>query len=181
MSNDLYTSNEQQFGAKFYVVSPKKFIVLFMGTFGAYSLYWFYQQWDYYRLRTDGKQWPIIRTLFPIFFVHSLLAIFSLDIKEKHVNEKQDVKYLATIFVLLSIVDYSLNILTEQGIGGAYLDLHAFVTLPIFCWLLYKMQLLVNDICDDSNGESNNTLTPVNYCWIVLISALVIWLYFLMP
>ena len=175
MTDDLYKSTSKELWAKFYVVSPKKFILLFVGTMGAYSIYWFYQQWDYYRSRTAGKQWPIIRALFPIFFVHTLFSIFDLEHKDKTGKTLENFKLLATFFVLLSIIDYSFNTLSGQGIGSPYTDLNTFVTLPLFGFILYKIQLAVNVICDDSKGESNNTFTFANYFWVILILGLTIW------
>lgn len=57
---------------EFYVVSIKKFTILFMATFGFYSIYWFYRNWKMSKAKYRDDIWPVARGIFSIFFVHSL-------------------------------------------------------------------------------------------------------------
>jgi hypothetical protein len=62
----------------FYVVSERKFYLLFIATLGMYSVYWFYQNWATYKAGSSygssdaASIWPLGRTILAIFFVHAL-------------------------------------------------------------------------------------------------------------
>ena len=57
---------------KFYVVSARKFWLLFLLTGGIYCVAWFYKNWAHFKRATkDDDIWPGPRAVFHIFFVHS--------------------------------------------------------------------------------------------------------------
>ncbi|GLS91415.1 hypothetical protein GCM10007916_24840 [Psychromonas marina] len=153
---------------RFYVVSPTKFVTLFVGTLGVYSIYWFYKHWDLYRLRSGGTQWPVMRGLFPIFFAHALFSIFSREYNEKFNTTRYNFTHYATIFVGVSVCSYFFNQLSVNEIGRPFSDLFSFVALPIITWVLYHMQLVVNGICGDLQGDSNNQFSFLNYSCLLL-------------
>ncbi|MEJ2693955.1 MAG: hypothetical protein P8166_13140 [Candidatus Thiodiazotropha sp.] len=62
----------------FYVVSPRKFTLLYFSTFGLYMFYWFYANWNEYRRATGHKVWPVPRALFNILFTLLALLFFAL-------------------------------------------------------------------------------------------------------
>ena len=88
----------------FYVVSPKKFLVLFIGTLGMYQLYWFYQNWMKYKLDNNSSLWPVPRAIFSIFFTHSLFRKVNEELEFKAVKEKWDYATAATLFVLFTLI-----------------------------------------------------------------------------
>ena len=51
-----------------------KFIVLYVATFGVYSLLWFYRNWRYVKRRDDSAIWPIPRALFSHLMYFALLS-----------------------------------------------------------------------------------------------------------
>lgn len=53
---------------QFYVVSIRKFTILFFMTLGLYTIYWFYSHWNEYKLYSGKKIWPAPRSIFSIFF-----------------------------------------------------------------------------------------------------------------
>lgn len=53
---------------RFYVASPTKFLIMYLGTMGIYEIYWVYKHWAQFKAATKGDQWPVMRALFPIFF-----------------------------------------------------------------------------------------------------------------
>lgn len=55
----------------FFAVSITKLVVLSVCTFGLYELCWFYRNWRLARERGEDV-WPVLRTLFAIFFVYAL-------------------------------------------------------------------------------------------------------------
>ncbi|MCG6202926.1 hypothetical protein [Psychromonas antarctica] len=162
----------------FYVVSAKKFIILFVGTLGVYSLYWFYKNWSNYKKETGDKVWPVARSFFSIFFVHSLFQ----KMRNKYIHQtgrnSKNVNNLATIYVLIYIISNVSDRLAGDEVGSPYTDYISIMLLPIICWALYKAQLLANIACGDANGDTNNRLTALNYLWLALGGAfwvLILW------
>ena len=58
----------------FFAVSPLKLVVMSVCTFGLYDLYWFYKNWQLFKLREKEKISPFWRAFFAIFFCHSLFS-----------------------------------------------------------------------------------------------------------
>lgn len=58
--------------ATYYPVSPYKFVILSILTFGVYEVYWFYRNWTFVRERDRSDIWPWARALFAPFTFHSL-------------------------------------------------------------------------------------------------------------
>lgn len=162
----------------FYVVSPKKFITLFVVTFGIYIFYWFYNNWKSYRMASGENIWPVARSLFSIFFAHNLFK----KMLAKHNNQTPEmvkrVDMLASVYVLAYIASNVGDRLSAQGIGAPYSDFVSLLLLPVLGWVLYQAQLLANVVCKDPNGDSNNTFTAGNYVCLLLGAAvwgIVLW------
>jgi hypothetical protein len=163
---------------EFYIVSPEKFLLLFIGTFGMYSYYWSYKHWSLYKKSTQEDLWPVIRAIFSIFFIHSLFENFEQRYKIQTGKAPVSIQYLATTFVVFAIAGSVLNILTRFDIGTPFTDSAAILFLPVFCWIKYKAQIFANKSGPDVDGLSNNKLTFLNYFWLLL--GLVFWLLFLL-
>jgi hypothetical protein len=152
----------------FYVVSLDKFLILFLATFGLYTVYWFYKHWSEYKKSTKEDMWPIMRSIFSIFFTHSLFSHFEFKYKNKTGEFPKSINYLATIFVATTIVCQILSNLSENGYGAPFTFYLSLLVLPIGCWVLYKAQSLANFSGDDVHGSANSELTFANYAWLVL-------------
>jgi hypothetical protein len=68
---------------EFYAVSQKKFLIMYIGTLGLYSVYWFYKHWSLYKKSENEEMWPIMRSIFQIFFTHSLFSLFEMKYQNK--------------------------------------------------------------------------------------------------
>ena len=55
MANDDQSNKRPE--ARYFPVSPAKFVVLSLLTFGIYGIYWFYKNWRYVRERDDSTIW----------------------------------------------------------------------------------------------------------------------------
>lgn len=157
-------SNEMEF----YIVSPKKFLILFLGTLGIYAVYWFYKHWSQYKKSTNENVWPIMRGFFSIFFIHSLFSFFEMKYEKKTGEAPKSINYLATIYVVVAIVSQICKKLSENGYGAPLTFYLSLLILPVSCWVLYKAQSLANFSGEDVNGSSNSKLTCLNYIWLVL-------------
>jgi hypothetical protein len=179
MTNDPYKTpsaelaietDEEQF--QFYVVSIRKFTVLFFITTGLYAIYWFYINWKNYRNYSGKSIWPVPRAIFSIFFTHSLFSEVQNSLNEKGKTYSWNPGSLATIYVVLTIASQILDKMSRKDIGSPYTDLLSILILPFIYSALVKAQKAINFSQNDPEGDSNNTYTIGNYIWIALGTAL---------
>ena len=71
----LDDANNDETNYEFYVVGITKFIVLFLATFGIYSVYWFYRNWKLYKIHNNEDIYPVARAIFSIFFVQKVISL----------------------------------------------------------------------------------------------------------
>jgi multisubunit Na+/H+ antiporter MnhG subunit len=157
-------SNEMEF----YVVSPKKFLILFIGTFSLYTVYWFFKHWSQYKKSTNEDMWPIMRGIFSIFFTHSLFALFEMKYTNKTGEKPKSINYLATIYVVFAIGCQIFGKLSDNDYGNPITFFLSLLVLPVSCWVLYQAQSLANFAGEDVHGDSNSNLTGLNYFWLAL-------------
>lgn len=153
---------------EFYVVGTAKFLILMIGTFGLYELYWFYKNWSQYKFRHGENLLPVMRAIFSMFFVYSLLK----RVAERNHAHGQEVRWfpgwMAASYILLSVMGW-----VAEAIGSAIavytvFDFVSLATFPAIIWILYCAQQEINMACGDPDGDSNATLTPANYFWILI-------------
>lgn len=178
MSNNLYAAplanlDEQTDAAvddRFYVVSPRKLLILTLGTAGLYLIYWFYKQWAMHRDATGDSVWPVPRAIFAIFFTHSLFRNFALhDASGKRGG--WDSGSYATTLVLVMAINY---ILSWTSNGSGLMQFIGWLTIIPTALILKSVQAEVNARCGDADGSSNNELTGANIAWLVI--GVLIWM-----
>ena len=153
---------------KFYIVSLNKFTVLFMGTAGLYMAYWFYKQWEAYKLSIKGNQIPVMRALFSLFFVHSLFNKLTTLYTQKSGKNSSVLNTAATLFVVVSTISFASGYVSEDSEFKPFLLVLNLISTPILCWFCYQAQWFINYICNDINGDSNKGFTSGNYIWIII-------------
>ncbi|NAW67272.1 hypothetical protein, partial [Photobacterium halotolerans] len=117
---------------EFYVVSPKKFTILFLSTLGLYSIYWSYQNWSLYKKSVGSDVWPIARGIFDIFFLHSLCGKLSSLVSSSQ-KERADLEWQAIQYVLLIIVSRICDRLAIKELGLPYTYFASLLLLPFAC------------------------------------------------
>jgi hypothetical protein len=152
----------------FYVVSQKKFLIMFFGTMGGYALYWFYKQWANYKMASGDNIWPAVRAFFSIFFAPILFK----NIASKQTIQSEEltktVNRIGTVYVFAYVAGKAGDRLAAMNIGSPFTIFMSIMLMPVIGWCLYKAQLIVNDVCNDTDGESNSEITLHNYLWLVL-------------
>lgn len=162
---------------KFFVVSTRKLTVLFLATLGMYSIYWFYKQWEAYKDGSDfdsdaGKMWPVMRALFPIFFVFSLLRRLREEGLRHEEIERWSTAPTAGVMTALLVLSQGFDRAANKSLGSPVTDILALVILlPLLAYFL-SVQDKVNLVCDDPEGAGNARFTIANYAWIALGVAL---------
>ena len=158
----------------FYVVSIKKFAVLYVATLGLYGFYWFYKNWACYKhqwaAHDEGREdlWPIARAFFAVFFVHSLFREVKALGREKPAVAAWGNGKHATLLVVLLIAAQAMDRLAYRDIGTPYTDALSLVILAPLLLLYTIAQEMINISCNDPRGHSNNHFTKANYAWIVV-------------
>lgn len=152
----------------YYVVSPRKFFLLSMFTVHLYFIYWMYRNWRLVKERTGESMWPVMRGLFYIFFVHSLLTDVDMAMRDKDRNYNWHPTTTATLFLLLVIIGFVLSRLAYNEIGSPTTDVLQLLLMPIAPLILLPAQRAINTVCDDPTGSSNSSMTLGNWVWIVL-------------
>lgn len=152
----------------FYVVGTRKFILMFIFTFGLYTVYWMYKQWDYYRDSvsygdSEGRIWPIMRAIFSVFYFHSLFR----RVREHAAPRLDEWEYRthATILVVLSLVERVIDKMSGREFSNW--DALGIILLAPMCYFYVKAQQLINESCGDPKGSQNARMTAANYGWIV--------------
>lgn len=158
---------------EFYVVSTQKFTILFLATFGIYSVFWFYRNWKMYKNYHDDDISPIARGIFSIFFAHSLFEYVDLAIERKSQKYNWSPSLYATLYVLFAIGGRIADKLSESSIGSPLTDIISILLIFTTCFVLARVQVAINFSQDDEQAQTNSRLTLANYLWCV--PGLAIW------
>lgn len=175
MSEQIYEAPSADLGDEdagivdeFYVVSKKKFIVLYLATMGIYSVYWVYKNWRCYKTVWRTDIWPVPRAIFQIFYMHSLFAKIDETLGRKKIEYSWSPSTLATGYVVLSILSQVLDRLSAKEIGSPITDLLSFGILPLLMLILMQAQAAINLSQDDEFGSRNSQFSVANWLWILL-------------
>lgn len=80
-----------------------RLLVLSGCTFGIYLIYWFYRQWTSIREVEHRKLHPVVRSIFPAFFVYGLLRSISRQAASKSLSIRWSPALLASLFILPTV------------------------------------------------------------------------------
>ena len=152
----------------FYVVSTRKFAILFLATMGIYQLYWYFRNWSLYKQRSGENIWPAPRALFAFIFVHALFRKINERLVEVDPDARWDYRKRATVIVLFLVISKILDRLVMQSVGAPFTDvISLFLILPM-CLAYVEPQRNINLASGDPSGQSNDRLTGANITWIVI-------------
>lgn len=153
--------------APFYVVSLQKLVLLQVMTFGFYGIVWFYwhfrRQKEFYR----DDSWPVMRSIFSIFFTHTLFNEIADKDRKTGAPLVWNPAVLASIVVLMNLAMSVLNSIERLGGVVPYSMFSPFLLLPVEAYCLSKAQAAANHVCGDPSGATNNGLDWVNYVFLV--------------
>ena len=169
---ELITDSPEE--TDFYVVSKIKFVLLLLLTSGLYHYYWFYKNWRLQKLKTGEPIWPVMRSIFAIFFVPSLFTRVDFSKDRLGIDKHWHPDALAGVYIFTAITSGVTNRLSAYSIGTPYISLMIFPLLFLECYILYRAQLMINLVCGDPEGSRNNRFNPVNIIFMVI--GVCIWL-----
>jgi len=152
--------------AEFYIVAPHKFVLLYLGTWGLYEIYWFYRHWRLYRDSHGLKLWPVPRAIFSIFFAYPLFSRIA-DRGGETGGGQWSPGWYSVAYILLYIIG-NLSQFPEPGPNSGVLVLISLISLLLLAALLYRVQCHANAACGDPQGESNSRYDWANYFWLAI-------------
>ncbi|MFC5458340.1 hypothetical protein [Massilia niabensis] len=157
----------------FYVVSKRKFVLLYLATLGMYGAYWFYKNWARYNKisphasKAGNGVWPLPRAVFAVFFVHSLFAkIKAYGSVKLEVGAWQDRSH-ATVLVVLLLLSNGLDRAANKSLGSPTTDILALLILLPLAHQLLQAQEMINISCGDPQGSGNAAFSTANYAWMI--------------
>lgn len=156
----------------FYVVSLRKFTVLFVATLSLYLIYWFYKNWDLYKDRcpyaseVGSTVWPVPRAVFSVFFVHALFREVKAYGRDHPVVAAWRNNWHATTVVIILLLSTALDRASAHGLGSPTTDIASLVIILPLLIELRKAQAMINASCNDPEGSGNSSFTRANYAWI---------------
>lgn len=167
---------------RFFPVSEGKLITLYIASFGMYSIYWFYKNWQLQQTSMGKKISPVWRSIFSIFFTHALFRRIDQQAARLDKKHRFSANTLATLFVAAIIASNVLDQLTQltqitqltvsaNMFGAVSLNSIIITSLILFFLSIYplvKVQATVNRINNDMLGYLNHKYSFWNYLLIAI-------------
>lgn len=167
-SADLTVEESRDNNYPFFPTSNKKLLVLFFSTLGIYSIYWFYKHWSFQQKYMDKKIIPILRSIFYIFFTHSLFKRIKVAADKKGIKYSLDFSVLATLYIVLEIVSNGLDRASMKTEHIGILDYASIAIIVPIVFPLYVAQRVANRVNDDPEGKLNAMFSMYNYIFITI-------------
>lgn len=157
----------------FFVTSLNKLFTLYFVTLGLYSIYWVYKQWDTQRAAMRPRRIsPAARSIFQIFFIHSLCRLIAKQLQAKGLEEW---KYASVAWTYIALIFVSNGLSRAGSHLGAPLELMLLLVGTILpAWPLSIIQTKANLVSGDTEGSSNSRFSIGNY--LCMVPGVLLWL-----
>lgn len=148
----------------FFVVAPRKLLLMVLLSQGFYSFYWSYKHWSLYRAATGARVLPLVRAFFSVFFIYALAMNIKrvLDLKERPYRwwpRCFALGWITCTFLPLTFLWY------VSPFNGLKISL---CLLIVQAALSVQIQQAVNHLENDPQGHANSRLTWANGIWILI-------------
>jgi hypothetical protein len=157
----------QHENALLYVVAPRKFLTLLIGTVGAYAVYWFYCNWAALNRVRGGIYWPVPRAIFAIFFTHALFKEVDATLQREGKTFPWSASGTATLYVASSVISSVIGRVTSGTAVAPFMSLLSLALMVPMFYALYRAQLAINMASGDEGGTGNSEMSFANIAWIV--------------
>lgn len=163
-------------GTAFFVTSIRKMAILYIATLGMYVLYWGYKQWDSQRHSMPKRIMPVWRSIFIVFFMHSLAR----RIGERLQAQGQPLgkpSGAATLFVVLVVLGGVLGSVTSRNEVPVLIDVLVLFLQLASLLPMISIQRQANLASGDPEGAGNSSMSGSNIVFLILGGLL--WLLYL--
>ena len=109
------------------------------------------------------------RTIFAIFFTHSLFNRIDSDLRLRGGQSAWSPVATATVYVASVVVTRILdNVSARSESPGLPLAIIGFLLIVPTVWSLFSAQRVINQAENDESGQSNAHFTAANIVWLVV-------------
>jgi len=167
---ELLDESNAQALSEHYVLPQSKLWIFSILSFGIFLIPWNYMHWRRIKLLENSNIWPAPRSLFSIFFIHSLFTNFELGKQQIEAEYTWSPAANAAAFIIFSIIGNLLDQIysamsLEIGLEYWLLFIAALI-IPILS--ISNAQKVANIVSNDPTGHSNSRWTIGNYLWLVI-------------
>jgi len=156
---------------EFYTVAPRKYVALYILTFGWYGFYWFYRNWKLYGQYSGRRNWPVIRAMFSIFFIHRLLRYINKSLSRQGMRRLRGGFVIVPVYILTMVVSVFIMLGTSGKLAADQVSgwmILFLVNLLIQMMNGFVVQRAVNRATNNPAGQSNSRFSVVNYAWMAV-------------
>lgn len=150
-----------------YVVSMGKFSALYLATMGLYGFYWTYKHWELLGEHQNRTTLPFLRSLLHVVFIPMLAFDLRKFEQEQGKPYPWNPMQVSVVFIISQLITAWVITGIYQGSFGDGWNLIQLPYLFFTYYVLYKMQLVANRLCEDPFGKVNAKFTPINHAWII--------------
>lgn len=150
----------------FFVISVKKFMVLYFMTMGLYSIVWFYEHWKQYQLATGIKVWPAVRAFFGAIMIFSLFSKVQKSLSESGRAYEWSPVVRGTLIFAITVACIIFSLIGNATFIPAWLIVANLMVLGVIGFLLAGAQRAINFLETDPEGHGNSTLSFANGIWV---------------
>lgn len=148
----------------FFVVAPRKLLLMVLLSQGFYLVYWNYKHWANYRQQTGERIWPWARGLFALFFYYSLAKRTRQKLQVIDASYDWWPRCLALALVMSALLPQVCNWLLEPLMALKINVCFLIVTAA----LVVQIQRAINHLEHDVEGDANRRVSWANGVWMVL-------------
>lgn len=153
--------------SRFFVISITKMIVLYVATLGLFNLYWMYKHWSAQKPHMPGRINPPLRSLFMIFYIHSLARRVNEALSEEQRrgwSYSSDATWAVVLLIVSNVTDkLSTRVpeLSQYSLPFLFIGLVPLIPLT-------SIQRRANLASGDPQGHGNASITRYNAPFLVL-------------
>ena len=150
-----------------YVVSVRKFLLLYGLTAGGYMVYWSYRNWASYKAETGAPIAPLLRAALWPFFILPLFEVVQngLDRTGRCYFWQPETRGL--LIMLLVMFSVLVSTLFTRPSDAVYVLFTNAVLIAGCCAMLVAAQRAINILAGDPQGSVNKALSYANFAWMV--------------
>jgi hypothetical protein len=152
---------------RYYVVSAAKFWTLELVTAGLYGLVWMYKHWAAIKRASRGDEWPVMRAIFQVFFMHSLAAEIEQTLQRAGIRHAWAPAGLATGAVVGLLASALLDRVPAPMLSDNVSLGLSLVLVLVVAWFKWGIQRAANRACGDPEGRGNAAFSVANVAWVV--------------
>jgi hypothetical protein len=156
---------------EFYIVAPRKYFALYILTFGWYGFYWFYRNWKLYGQYSGRRNWPVMRAMHSIFFIHRLLRHINKSLARQGMHRLRGGFIIVPIYILTMVVSVFITLGTSGKLAADQVSgwmILFLINLLIQMMNGFVIQRAINRATNDPAGQSNSRFSVVNYAWMAV-------------